>query len=291
MAEGASSVASFDLLGNFAMSVVAPSLRRTCRRCPNRHDKSAVMPEGRHRYGYCAASSPIYRLMIILSPWQRKRNYAGKDFFIIVNRLVTIANAVLPRRQCAIMAAELGRHTGKRLARLNHRLCDYTALTTIFLVRRERPSGGSCIYPNLVLFRSNSPVTKRHQEADMAQAAVKIFEREREALKSEVLDRAHLARMTFNDRNLEREVLQLFDRQAELLMQRIRSSEPAAIATLAHTLKGSAAGIGAGQVARAAEATELSASRTPRKCSLAIDQLAEAVDEIRGQIATLLQMQ
>ena len=125
----------------------------------------------------------------------------------------------------------------------------------------------------------------------MAQAAVKIFEREGEALESEVLDRAHLARMTFNDRNLEREVLQLFDRQAELLMQRIRGSEPAAIATLAHTLKGSAAGIGAGHVARAAEATELSASRTPWKCSLAIDQLAEAVDEIRGQIAMLLQMQ
>jgi hypothetical protein len=55
----------------------------------------------------------------------------------------------------------------------------------------------------------------------MAQAAVKIFERERAALKSEVLDRAHLARMTFNDRNLEREVLQLFGRQAELLMQRL----------------------------------------------------------------------
>ena len=107
MAEIASSVASFDLLGNFAMSVVAPSLRRTCRRCPNRHDKSAVMPEGRHRYGCCAESSPIYRLMIILSPWQCKRNYAGKDFFIIVNRLVTIANAVPPRRECAMMAAQL----------------------------------------------------------------------------------------------------------------------------------------------------------------------------------------
>jgi hypothetical protein len=65
------------------------------------------MPEGRHRYGYCAASSPIYHLVIILSPWQRKRNYAGKDFFIIVNRLVTIANAVPPRRECAMMAAQL----------------------------------------------------------------------------------------------------------------------------------------------------------------------------------------
>ena len=125
----------------------------------------------------------------------------------------------------------------------------------------------------------------------MAQAAVKIFEREREALKSEVLDRAHLARMTFNDRNLEREVLQLFDQQAELLMQRIRGNEPAAIATLAHTLKGSAASIGADQVARAAEATELSASRRPRDCGLAVDRLAEAVDEIRGQIAVLLQRQ
>jgi HPt (histidine-containing phosphotransfer) domain-containing protein len=125
----------------------------------------------------------------------------------------------------------------------------------------------------------------------MALAAVKIFEREGEALESEVLDRAHLARMTFNDRSLEQEVLQLFDRQAELLMQRIRGSEPAAIATLAHILKGSAASIGASQVARAAEAAELSANRTPRECGFAVDQLADAVDEIRGQIATLLQMQ
>jgi len=80
----------------------------------------------------------------------------------------------------------------------------------------------------------------------MAEAAVKIFEREGDALEREVLDRVHLARMTFNDRNLEREVLQLFVRQAELLMQRIHGSEPAAIATLAHILNGSAAGIGAG---------------------------------------------
>ena len=125
----------------------------------------------------------------------------------------------------------------------------------------------------------------------MAQAAVKIFEREGEALESKVFDRARLARMTFNDLSLEREVLQLFNRQAELLMQRIRGSEPAAIATLAHTLKGSAAGIGADQVAREAEATESSATRTPQECGLAVDQLAEAVDEIRGRIATLLQMQ
>ena len=77
----------------------------------------------------------------------------------------------------------------------------------------------------------------------MAQAAVNIYEiyerAQPEALKVAVLDRDHLARMTFGDRSLEREVLQLFDRQSELLLERMRASEPAAIATLAHTLKGS----------------------------------------------------
>ena len=79
----------------------------------------------------------------------------------------------------------------------------------------------------------------------MAQAAVKIFEQEGAALRKCRARSRHLARMTFDDRSLEREVLQLFERQAELLMERMRESEPAAIATLAHTLKGSAVGIGA----------------------------------------------
>src|SRR5512144_2512699 len=74
----------------------------------------------------------------------------------------------------------------------------------------------------------------------MAQVAVSIYERaQHEALDAAVLDRNHLARMTFGDRSLEREVFQLFDRQSELLLERIRTSEPAAIAPLAHTLKGS----------------------------------------------------
>jgi HPt (histidine-containing phosphotransfer) domain-containing protein len=87
---------------------------------------------------------------------------------------------------------------------------------------------------------------------------------------------------------MEREVLQLFDRQAELLMERMSASEPAAIATLAHTLKGSASGIGAGRVARAAEATELAANQAPSKCGLAIAELARSVEEARAHIAGLL---
>jgi len=109
----------------------------------------------------------------------------------------------------------------------------------------------------------------------MAQAAVKIFESAPdERADNAAIDRSHLSRMTFGDQSLEREVLQLFDRQAELLMERMSASEPAAIATLAHTLKGSASGIGAGRVARAAEATELAASQAPSKCGLAIAELA-----------------
>lgn len=123
----------------------------------------------------------------------------------------------------------------------------------------------------------------------MAQAAVKTFESAPdERASNAAIDRGHLSRMTFGDQSLEREVLQLFDRQAELLMQRMNSSAPAAIATLAHTLKGSAAGIGAGRVARAAAAAELAASHTPGECELAISELARSVEEARAQIAGLL---
>jgi HPt (histidine-containing phosphotransfer) domain-containing protein len=123
----------------------------------------------------------------------------------------------------------------------------------------------------------------------MAQAAVKIFESAPdERADNAPIDRSHLSRMTFGDHSLEREVLQLFDRQAELLMERMNASEPAAVATLAHTLKGSAVGIGAGRVARAAAAAELAASHAPGECGLAIAELARSVEEARAQIAMLL---
>ena len=105
---------------------------------------------------------------------------------------------------------------------------------------------------------------------------------------SAAIDRGHLTRMTFGDRSLEREVLELFDRQAAMLIERMRGGEPATVATLAHTLKGSAAGIGASHVARTADAAEIAAGRTAAECSLAIDRLAQAVDEARALIAQLL---
>ena len=123
----------------------------------------------------------------------------------------------------------------------------------------------------------------------MAQAAVDLHERAQlEALEMAVLDRDHLARMTFGDRGLEREVLQLFDRQSEILLERMRASEPAAIATLAHTLKGSAVGIGATRVAAAAAEVEATAQARPGESRRAIDELAQAVEEARAEISALI---
>src|SRR5262245_35660445 len=62
------------------------------------------------------------------------------------------------------------------------------------------------------------------------------------------IDLVHLARMTLGDRSLEREVLALFDRQAGMLLVRMQQAARTGICAAAHTLKGSARGIGAWRV-------------------------------------------
>jgi hypothetical protein len=98
------------------------------------------------------------------------------------------------------------------------------------------------------------------------------------------IDRDHLSRMTFGERGLQRELLELFDRQATILLARLRDGAPAAM--LAHTLKGSATGIGAWDVARAASALEGASS--PAERGLALDSLSSAVDAVRAEITGLL---
>ena len=104
----------------------------------------------------------------------------------------------------------------------------------------------------------------------------------------QTIDLTHLYRMTLGDHSLEREVLQLFERQADMLISRMPGLEPAGIAALAHTLKGSARGIGAWQVARAAEAVERSAASGGADLPNAIEGLAVAAREARTVIADLL---
>jgi HPt (histidine-containing phosphotransfer) domain-containing protein len=101
------------------------------------------------------------------------------------------------------------------------------------------------------------------------------------------IDRAHLAQMTLGERSLELEVLRLFDLQAELLLARMREVGPEGVATLAHTLSGSAKGIGAWRVAAAAEAAECAVKQSA-PLDPAMAGLAASVDEARRAIADLL---
>ena len=109
---------------------------------------------------------------------------------------------------------------------------------------------------------------------------------------AQVIDTQHLFRMTLGELSLQREVLALFDRQADILLLRIRRGAPAVAAASAHTLKGSALGIGAFKVARAAEAVEHARGyECPADAVAAtIDRLAAVLEEAKAEIARLLRV-
>jgi HPt (histidine-containing phosphotransfer) domain-containing protein len=96
---------------------------------------------------------------------------------------------------------------------------------------------------------------------------------------SRPVDLAHLSRQTFGDQELEREVLALFERQSRVMIERLRNATNAkSWADAAHTLKGSALGIGAFGVARAAEKVEC--DQVDHLSSAAWDDLARLEDEV-----------
>ncbi len=100
-----------------------------------------------------------------------------------------------------------------------------------------------------------------------------------------VIDTEHLSRMTLGELSLQREVLALFDRQADMLLPRIRGGAPATVAASAHTLKGSAVGIGAFKVARAVEQVE---QARDAQIGAAVETLAVVLEETKAEIARLL---
>ncbi|KMO16919.1 Hpt domain-containing protein [Methylobacterium indicum] len=102
-----------------------------------------------------------------------------------------------------------------------------------------------------------------------------------------LLDRAHLMRQTFDDEDLAREVLALFAGQCERLLPGLvdPALAPHARADLAHTLKGSALGVGAARVADLAGRIE-AALRTPDAATA--DGLAPALAEAVRETLALI---
>lgn len=108
------------------------------------------------------------------------------------------------------------------------------------------------------------------------------------------LDLVHLSRQSLGDRSLEKELLMLFDRQAEQIIARLDSEVGAGDRKwrrdLSHTLAGSAKAVGALRVARTASAYEeaLFSSATDRELKVLRDEMAGEVAAARQAIGELL---
>ena len=99
------------------------------------------------------------------------------------------------------------------------------------------------------------------------------------------IDTAHLDRATLGDEALQREVLTLFKRQSADLVARM-ATFPADMAAIAHTLKGSARGIGAFSAAALAERLECSTDRGAARA--AFSELKDAISGTVREIDDLL---
>lgn len=93
------------------------------------------------------------------------------------------------------------------------------------------------------------------------------------------IDRAHLARQTMDDADLQREVLGLFADQMADMAAVARQADGAARRRLAHTVKGSARGVGAFALAALAERLEADSGDD----ALA-DRLCRAMEDVGAAI-------
>lgn len=96
---------------------------------------------------------------------------------------------------------------------------------------------------------------------------------------STAIDFDHLSRQAFSDRTLERELLELFERQCGVLLPVIADAHPPDVRlAAAHTLKGSARAVGAWTLATLVERAEsLINNGEADGVSTLINELADAV--------------
>ena len=106
----------------------------------------------------------------------------------------------------------------------------------------------------------------------------------RHSVSSRPVDLVHLARQSLGDRSLELEILGLFASQSELYMSRLANAKTAEERKMAaHTILGSARGIGAWDVAKEAQAIELDG-----KVKSDLAGLRRAVDAANNYIQSIL---
>jgi HPt (histidine-containing phosphotransfer) domain-containing protein len=96
------------------------------------------------------------------------------------------------------------------------------------------------------------------------------------------IDLAHLSRQTLGDREIEREVLDLFVQQAVSVRDQLGAASPVERLRLAHALKGAARGVGAFAIADCVGRIEAQPND-----SRAIKYLSALIEEARDFIASI----
>lgn len=103
------------------------------------------------------------------------------------------------------------------------------------------------------------------------------------------LDLVHLSKYTFGDRSLEGELLGLFRTQADIYVSRLETAGTAKDwCDAAHSLKGSARGLGAWSLADLAEEIEHHDFADKSTCLADVARVREAIAVVNGFIDELM---
>jgi HPt (histidine-containing phosphotransfer) domain-containing protein len=101
------------------------------------------------------------------------------------------------------------------------------------------------------------------------------------------IDTAHLSRQTMGDKELQTEILGLYQRQARLALFRLTSATSSGeVKEIAHTIKGASLGIGAQKVAETARELEEDASRLTLE-DLTLQPVRDAIEDTLVAIEAL----